>query len=342
MIHYYNYRPQQTPDQNNEEETKGQIKSKRPRGLLKWLLISLAVIAAVLVVIGAIMYVYVSQVPLENTGGRTNILVLGVDEKASLSDTILLVSIKDSFGQKPEVVMTNIPRDLYVEIPNYGGNKINAAHSLGENNGHPEGGPGLTAETIESEFDIPVHYYASLDFESFGKIIDAVGGVELDIKSSIDDPYYPAPGYDGYEPFYIEEGTQTLDGETALKYARSRKTTSDFDRSFRQQQIVLAVKDKVLNPESKFGYLRVLSVMKVVELNTESNLNTLEKIKLGNLFRKVDEEDTKRYVIDTSNFLTSNPYAGGLVPSNGNFEEIQEFMDEIFTQSEVDEYSSQF
>lgn len=345
MIHYYNYRPEQNPEPEQDgEETKKQPQPKRHwlRRLLIWALISAAVIAAAGVLLGAIVYAYVSQVPLDNTGGRTNILVLGVDEVASLSDTILLVSIKDSPGQPKEVALTNIPRDLYVDIPGSGGHKINAAHSLGESNGHSDGGPGLTADTIEEEFDMPVHYYAALDFESFEKIIDSLGGVEVKVKTSIDDPYYPAPGYDGYDPFSIEEGTHELDGETALKYARSRKTTSDFDRSFRQQQIALAVKNKALNPDSTLGYLRTFRMLQVVEAHAETNLNSLEKVKLGSVFRGVGDKDIKQYVIDTSNFLTSDPYTGSLVPRTDSFEEIQEFMENIFTQSEIDEYSSPF
>lgn len=343
MDHYYHYRPHKA-DQNGNQKPKDQPTEDRrpPRRILKKVLIGLGILVLIAAVLLGGAYVYITQGSIRNTDGRTNILILGADEVAKLSDTIMIASVREKPDGSSETVLVSIPRDLYVDVPGHGGSKINAAYALGENNDYTGGGPGLTADTVESEFGIPIHYYASLDFQGFKEIIDAAGGVEVEVQTPINDPYYPASGYDGYDPFSIEKGTHTLDGETALKYARSRKTTNDFDRAYRQQQVVLALRDKVISPDGTRDYTKIRRVLRAFQVHVDTNFTRLEMLALAHKLRNMEGGNVPQYVIDTTNFLTSSPQHSALVPRSGDFEEIQQFLDSVFTQESVSEFKQQF
>jgi LCP family protein required for cell wall assembly len=180
---------------------------------------------------------------------RVNILVLGIDQRAGMTDpartdTMLLFTLD---RQAHTAGMLSINRDLWVKLP--GGQregKINTAHFLGEVEGVPGGGPALAMQTVQAALDVPVQYYLRLNFSAFEQLIDLIGGIDLYVAEAIADPAYPDAGF-GYEPFHIDAGWQHLDGRTALKYARTRATPgSDLDRVKRQQQVILAARDKLL------------------------------------------------------------------------------------------------
>ena len=184
-----------------------------------------------------------------STASRVNILVLGIDQREGMTDpartdTMLLFTLD---RQAKTAGMLSINRDLWVKIP--GGQregKINTAHFLGEVERFPGGGPALAMETVQTALDIPVQYYIRLNFSAFEQLIDLIGGIDLTVEQTIDDPDYPDAAF-GYEPFHIDAGWHHLDGATALKYARTRATAgSDLDRVKRQQQVILAVRDKLL------------------------------------------------------------------------------------------------
>jgi len=183
------------------------------------------------------------------SNSRVNILVLGIDQREGMTDpartdTLLLFTLD---REARTAGMLSINRDLWVKIP--GGQregKINTAHFLGEVEQIPGGGPTLAMQTVQAALDIPVPYYIRLNFSAFEQLIDLIGGIDLNVEETIDDPDYPDAGF-GYEPFHIDAGWQHLDGRTALKYARTRATPgSDLDRVKRQQQVILAVRDKLL------------------------------------------------------------------------------------------------
>lgn len=106
--------------------------------------------------------------------------------------------------------------------------------------------PAPARDTVIWNLGIPIHFYARVNFAAFETLIDEIGGIDIYVPETIDDPNYPDAGY-GYEPFYIEAGQQHLDGKTALKYARTRATFGgDFDRGRRQQAVIVAVRDRVV------------------------------------------------------------------------------------------------
>lgn len=176
----------------------------------------------------------------------TTVLLLGTDRRSPHSttnntDTILVFHL-DPNTQR--VAMLSIPRDLYIDIPDHGQGRINTAYSSGVQDG--TGGLELARQTVSSVIGMPIDHAILIDFDVFITLVDAVGGVDVDVPYDIYDPTYPDSGI-GYDPFYLPAGQHHLDGATALKYARTRATAGgDFDRTARQRQVVLAVRDRVL------------------------------------------------------------------------------------------------
>jgi LCP family protein required for cell wall assembly len=177
---------------------------------------------------------------------RFTVLVMGMDQRPGefgtsyRTDTMILISLDPTMNR---VGMLSIPRDLFVDVPGYGLQRVNAAYGLGELSG-PGGGPQLAMQTVQYNFGIRVNEYVIVNFESFIKVIDLFGGVNVYVENAIYDPEYPDMNY-GYDPFYIEAGWHLMDGKTALKYARTRHSSDDIDRGRRQQQVLYAIRDKV-------------------------------------------------------------------------------------------------
>jgi LCP family protein required for cell wall assembly len=172
---------------------------------------------------------------------------LGTDRRGSASDTdntdtLMLLHLDP--GARRAVILS-IPRDLYVEIPGHGEGRINTAYAKGEQDG--TGGLALARQAISATVSVPVQHVVLLDFRAFVALVDAIGGVDVDVPSAISDPTYPDSGT-GFDPFYLSAGQQHLDGATALKYARTRATPGgDFDRGARQRQLMLAISHRITN-----------------------------------------------------------------------------------------------
>lgn len=179
---------------------------------------------------------------------RLTVLLMGKDKRpgefgtAFLTDTMMLISLDPS---SKRIGVLSIPRDLQVEIPGYNVQSINTAYRLGELD-YAGGGAQLAMQTVQFNLGIPVNEYAVVDFEAFITIIDEIGGIDVEVKATIDDPEYPDMAY-GYEHFYLPQGWHHLDGATALKFARTRHQSDDIDRAYRQQQVLYAVRDKVVS-----------------------------------------------------------------------------------------------
>lgn len=176
----------------------------------------------------------------------TNILLLG-DDSAEMgggvtrTDSIIVASINRETGTAS---MVSLPRDLYLYAPGWTMNKVNVIT--------PVLGVGGLKETILYNFGIPIHYYVRIDFDGFRAIIDALGGVEVPVTCALEDWILKSADLDiyeedNYEMYRVEPGIEHFDGHTALWYARSRRTTSDFDRGRRQQQILRAVLSQMVD-----------------------------------------------------------------------------------------------
>lgn len=180
-----------------------------------------------------------------------NVLLVGVDKRSDpnegvRSDTLIVVHVDPEAGWAS---MLSIPRDSVVQIPHLGQQKINAAYTYGYSNadtlygrGTDPGAAGgaLAAETAENFLGLNIDYIAQVDFHGFELIVDTLGGITVDVPYPLLDPEYPTEDF-GYERIFIPAGLQVMDGYTALRYARSRHSDSDFDRSRRQQQVLKAM-----------------------------------------------------------------------------------------------------
>ncbi len=186
----------------------------------------------------------------EVPAGTTNILLLGSDVKleegVGRTDTMIIVSVNQD---GPTASMVSLPRDLWVYIPGWTMNRINTTLSRGSTVAYPGGALAQLKDTIMYNFGVPIHYYAQVDFEGFKQAVDLVGGIEVAVTCRLRDWRLISPELDptveeNWEMFTLEPGIHQMDGDMALWYARSRLTTSDFDRGRRQQQLLRAMLNK--------------------------------------------------------------------------------------------------
>lgn len=232
--------------------------------------------------------------------GRVTILLMGLDYRdwaagsgASRSDTMILLSL-DPLTRSAGIL--SIPRDTWVAIPGFTHAKINTAHYLGDAHKLPGGGPGLAVKTVEQFLGVPVNYYAVIDFAAFVRFIDEIGGVKIDVPAEITIDLLG----DGSSTIKkLKPGVQVLPGEWALAYARNRKTANgDFDRAERQQQVILAIRDRILS----FDLLPILiqkapTLYQELSAGIRTNLELDNAIKLAVLAQEVPKENIKQGVI---------------------------------------------
>ncbi len=265
---------------------------------------------------------------LEREGdGRINILLLGIPggnwEGPELTDTIMVASL-DPISS--EVSLLSIPRDLWVPLGNGNWNKINAIYSIG--------GSELIKKTVSKILDTPIHYFVLIDFDGFKQVIDLLGGVKIKVEEDIYDPFFP-DGKGGYELFYLQKGTYLMDGEIALKYVRSRHTSSDFSRAKRQQQLLLACKDRLLKLRNLLNPKKLVNILSILGDHLKTDLTLSEMIQLFELGKEIDITDIQSYVIDSSNFLYDDMIEGMYIlrPRDGNFKLLQRFAHHFFQDS---------
>ncbi|MBI2634638.1 LCP family protein [Candidatus Peregrinibacteria bacterium] len=217
--------------------------------------------------------------------GHSNFLILGTGDKTydggNLTDSIIVASLDD---ENKLITMTSIPRDLYVQDEKIGDSRINEVYfnaktSLGSSNE----GLNYLREKVEIIMGIPIHYWLKVDFTGFKELVDAIGGIDISVEQAIYDPNYPQDNSYGYQTFSLPAGQRHMDGATALKYARSRSTTSDFDRAKRQQQIIYAMKEKALQTETIIDTNRINSILQTLRENIETNITVKEILTLGSI-----------------------------------------------------------
>ncbi len=238
--------------------------------------------------------VRVAGVPLpKDEQGHTNLLLLGQGDQnhdgVDLTDTIMIASIDPATDS---VAMISLPRDLYLRTSRMGAGRINALYRdfkyyLMQNENLEEAEAGRAAmqeltKELGDIFGIELHRVVKVDFIGFVQAVDALGGIDIDVPEDLYDTQYPGPNY-SYQTFSVMAGPQHMDGETALKYARSRHSTSDFDRSRRQQLILQALKEKAATDGTLTNPSRITSLLQILREHVATTLTFREMISLAEL-----------------------------------------------------------
>ena len=284
--------------------------------------------------------VMVVQEPWSGSG-RVTILMMGIDRRCGevgpvRTDSLMLLSV-DPIGKTAAVL--SLPRDLWVEIPGFGVERINQAHYVGEILELPGGGPALAVDTVEALLGTDIHYYATVNFQAFIEVVDLIGGITLDVPETINDPHYPDECY-GFDPFVIEAGTQTLDGATALKYARTRATQDgDIDRAGRQQAVILGVRDAAVSQVGEL-VLKGPRFWDAINENVATTMQLEEALQLALLLPEIPRENIRQGVIgDDYVFSVQNADEQFvLVPRR---QAIRDLRDELFALPGISQTDSQ-
>jgi LCP family protein required for cell wall assembly len=249
-------------------------------------------------------------------GGAMNILLVGTDarpgEDISRTDTIVLAHLDPQMNR---VSMLSFPRDLLVNVPGYGKNKINAAYPIGEKRLGVGYGPALLKETVGELVGLPIDHFVLINFDGFKTLIDKIDGIYVDVPKALDDPAYPTDNY-GTIKIHFDAGRQFLDGDRALIYARTRHADSDFGRNQRQQQVLMAIFDRVREQG-------LLSQLTSIDQYTESmsdyirtDLSRSDMLSLVSMGSKLNNDSIQRYAIDPSMVVERHQPAYVLVLSD--------------------------
>jgi LCP family protein required for cell wall assembly len=281
-------------------------------------------IVAVLTVFGAVGFVYfidskIDKIPDEALPsleenieqGFRNILIVGSDSRENLPEGF--ENFGNFGGERTDVIMIahvvpgengqllSLPRDLKVAIPDNGTNRINAAFVFG--------GPDLLVRTIQNNFGIPIHHYVEIDFGGFARVVDALGGVTKTFDN---------PARDQKSGLEVEAGTQTMDGETALAYARSRNyqelidgswksvNGSDIGRTHRQQEVLLLMFDQATSASSAFNLPSFASTF-AEQITADAGFSTSVMIELGRAALSLDSGE-----IETMTLPVTGSTEGGV------------------------------
>ncbi len=288
------------------------------------------------------------------SSGHVNILIAGnsVDDPghtgAQLTDSIMLLSINT---QTHQAYMLSIPRDLWVNIPGEGYAKINAAYPYGNSDGfnepvYPAGGMGLLEKTIEQHFQVPINYYALVNYTALKNIVDAIGGVDVNIQST--DPrglYDPNINVADGGPLLLPNGVNHLNGQTALNLSRARGDPtndgrvgygfprSDFDRTEHQRQLLTAIQGKMSSAGTLINPFKLGKVLDGIGTNITTDMKINEARKVVSLVHSIGASNMQSVALesDTKNYLKGYTGTGGqsaLIPAAGinDYSDIQAFV----------------
>jgi LCP family protein required for cell wall assembly len=266
-----------------------------------------------------------------NGSDRITILVMGLDYRdwesgagAPRTDSMMLVTL-DPVARTAG--MLSIPRDLWVEIPGFEHNRINTAYFLGESYNLPGGGPELAMKTVENVLGVPVDYYAVIEFSAFEEMIDEIGGIEVLVPERV--KISPL----GRQSRWLEAKAYLLDGPETLAYARARKTEGgDFDRAQRQQQVVLAVLDRVLELNMIPTLItRAPALYQQLSEGVRTNLSFDQMMSLALLATQLDKKAIQKGVIAPPEMVIFQTLPDGAQVLKPVPDRIRQLRDEIFT-----------
>lgn len=297
------------------------------RRLPHWLTTAGVGLLAIVLCLGVVLGVLV----LLPTSTRTNVLLLGVDRRegtswAHLTDTIMILAVD---GAERRGGLLSIPRDLQVTIPGYWDDRINTANVQGYRDNYPGGGPALLQATVEFNFEVPIAGYVMIDFQTFEQMIDSLGGIEVEVSEPLHDTQYPDPRPGdpyAFKTVHFDAGPQHMDGQRALEYARSRMSTSDFDRARRQQQILVALRRKAL---SVAGLFRVPAMARIALSGVQTDLSPFDLAAIARALAVIKPASLEQVVLESPLVYDYQRPDGALVELP-NWELINPVIEEMF------------
>ena len=260
------------------------------------------------------------ELPKWDGASRINIALFGLrggqeDGCATCTDTIMILTV-DPLTKTAG--MLSIPRDMWVNIPGAGYGRINTAWAIGENAKLPGGGPELAMQTVSQFIGVPIHYYVQVDFGTFVSFINLIGGIDVYVEERM----VLDPEGEGLDHFVLKPGDyRHLTGKRALAYARCRHESQgcsggDVGRAKRQQQVILAIRDKVLQPET-FASLISQAPQLYAEFSSgvRTNLPLEDMLRMAVLAKDIHVDDIRQGVIDTTMAIPTDTTING-VPAN--------------------------
>lgn len=278
---------------------------------------------------------------LKSTDNRTNVLILGIGggnhEGPDLTDTMLVMSIG---RMKNSVALISVPRDIWSDTLR---DKVNSGFHYGEAK-KKGGGLILARAIVEDVVGIPLHYAVVVDFSQFQKVIDIVGGVDINVPAAFTDNDFPIAGKENdgcegdpqyrcrYQALHFDAGLQHMNGERALDYVRTRHAEgdegSDFARNRRQQDLLVALKQKLTKASIWFPPDKGAALFRALDDATDTDMNLGEFLTVGRLFVQFRQHDIQK--ISFSDLLVTPPaylYDGRfvLVPQE-SFEAIHSYI----------------
>jgi len=277
---------------------------------------------------------------LQATDKRVNILILGiaggVHDGSDLTDTMIVASVAQD---KPSIALVSLPRDIWSDTLK---DKINSAYHYGEEK-KVGGGKTLAKAIVEDVTGLVIHYIVVVDFSQFEKLINVVGGIDVVVPKAFVDSEYPITGKENdecggdttfacrYETIQFAEGKQHMDGQTALKYVRSRHSEgdegTDFARGKRQQDIMVALKEKIIQIKPWFNPIVLKQLVEVGDIATDTDMTLGEQLTIGkHLFTIGSSSITK---ISIENLLVNPPswmYGRYVLVPEKDFQTIHDFI----------------
>lgn len=273
---------------------------------------------------------------------RINVLLAGIGGPGhaggNLTDTLEVYSI-DPVNNSVAVV--SVPRDLYVALPDGSHGRINAVNTLGaayckKNDcaqGTDEGGVAME-NVIGKILGIKISYFVRINFSGFEKLVDELGGVDVNVPTTLYDPLYPCPDPStAYCPIRITAGSHHFNGDTALKYSRSRETSSDFARAARQQLVIAALRERALSAGVLANPAKITQLLSTLGKNIKTDIPTSDMTALLSRIQGANSSQTTTAVLDNSSAgpLTSKVIGGAdvLVSKLGvdKYADVQLFVD---------------
>ncbi len=293
---------------------------------------------------------------------RVNVMILGKGggshEAPDLTDTIIIASI-DPIHK--EAALVSIPRDLYVQADGgYGYTKINAVYANAKSASFAQSNrsnaakkraeqAGLTAieKTLENKLGIPIHYYGMIDFEGFRRAVDTVGGVTIDVKEPLIDP--SVAWENNWNATIATKGVQKFDGKKALLYARSRQSSprGDFDRSQRQREVIVALKDKIFTAGTYGNPVKVSQLIDTFGSRVSTNFSIDEIMKLYGIGKDMPSANIKSIGLSDppNDYLTTDTYNGQsvVVPKAGldNYDAIRKYIRKVLVDPRIRQENAQ-